>query len=164
MDARKDFPNVADVAALETEDGTAYHLKTDVFKRLMWYHYKDKSEEVIPVSIERILEIKALNRQGKKVASLVEGQPYKPMSEGQKRAFMPTPASSEVRQHDYKSAVGEDDVTRFDKSINQKTEQKHHHSSQERNAHNRNTHITNGEEPKEPKEHKVRTRRKKPRP
>ncbi len=73
LDAQKDFPDKS--ILLETEKGPAYHQKTDIHRRLMWYTY-EKAEEastnLIPLSIERIHEIIRINKSGKKVADLTE--------------------------------------------------------------------------------------------
>ncbi len=62
MEALEDFPRNAD--KLKTAAGTAFLVKTDIFKNLMWYVYKDQSRH-IPVDIEQVNEILELNRQNK---------------------------------------------------------------------------------------------------
>jgi len=71
MDATKDFPNTSIV--LETIDGFAYHQKTDVYKRTMWYSF-DKNNQInmVGIPVDRVKEIIALNKQGKKVEKLVD--------------------------------------------------------------------------------------------
>jgi len=58
---------------LETIDGFAYHQKTDVYKRTMWYSF-DKNNQInmVGVPVDRVKEIIALNKQGKKVDKLVD--------------------------------------------------------------------------------------------
>jgi cell fate regulator YaaT (PSP1 superfamily) len=73
LDARKDFPDKSIV--LETEKGPAYHQKTDIFRRIMWYAYEqgeNAAANLMPLSIERIHEIIKINKSGKKIADLVE--------------------------------------------------------------------------------------------
>ena len=73
LDAQKDFPDKSTI--LETEKGPAYHQKTDIYRRVMWYTYERSEEAVsilIPLSIERIHEIIRINKSGKKVADLAE--------------------------------------------------------------------------------------------
>ncbi len=67
LDALKHFPQNADT--LETNLGVAYLQKRDIFKNLMWYSYQD-SHTQYPLSIARVLEIKALNEKGKKAEEL----------------------------------------------------------------------------------------------
>ncbi|MES2588873.1 MAG: regulatory iron-sulfur-containing complex subunit RicT [Bacteroidota bacterium] len=68
LDAIKSFPTVE--TKLQTEKGTAFHVKTDVFKRLMWYMYSEGSG-LIALSPERVAEIKKMNEQKQKPADLV---------------------------------------------------------------------------------------------
>ena len=58
LDAIKSFPAVE--TKLYTEKGAAFHVKTDVFKRLMWYMYEGGSG-LIALSPERVAEIRELN-------------------------------------------------------------------------------------------------------
>ena len=96
IDAQKDFPDRS--IPLETEQGTAYHQKTDIFRRLMWYSYeKDSSVNITPIAIERVMQIHQLNKQGQKVPSLI--------------------AQENIPQRkilDYENGVNEDSLTRFD--------------------------------------------------
>lgn len=64
MDALKIFPRKAD--KLKTTMGTAYLQKKDIFKNLLWYSYPGSSK-LYPLSIERVNEIVALNKEGKAV-------------------------------------------------------------------------------------------------
>lgn len=67
MAAIKEMPHVE--KALQTERGDAYLQKTDIFKRLMWFGYKNDSNW-IALEPERVLEIQSLNKQGKKAIAL----------------------------------------------------------------------------------------------
>ncbi len=58
LDAIKSFPAVE--TKLYTEKGSAFHVKTDVFKRLMWYMYEGGSG-LIALTPERVAEIKEMN-------------------------------------------------------------------------------------------------------
>jgi cell fate regulator YaaT (PSP1 superfamily) len=69
LDAQHDFPETS--IPLETEEGTVYHQKTDVFKRLMWYSSKrDLPSEIICLTVDKVLEVIAMNRRGEKVKKL----------------------------------------------------------------------------------------------
>jgi cell fate regulator YaaT (PSP1 superfamily) len=78
MDALKEFPSTNVI--LETEGGRAYHRKTDIFKRMLWYAYSgdDKREQTeggdgntgggdggnwIALPVSRVNEIIELNKQ-----------------------------------------------------------------------------------------------------
>ena len=74
VDARGGFPSAdEDILMLETEEGTAHHVKTDIFKRCIWYNYEDNRDLCIPVPVERVTEILEANRKGKKPPTLIEG-------------------------------------------------------------------------------------------
>ena len=69
IDAQKDFPD-PDII-LQTEQGPAFHQKTDVFKRLMWYSMqKDMPAEIACLSVEKVKEIIDMNTRGEKVKKL----------------------------------------------------------------------------------------------
>jgi cell fate regulator YaaT (PSP1 superfamily) len=101
LDAIKDIP-MNDVK-LETERGTAFHQKTDIFKRIMWYSYTDAPETYIPLTIEKVKEIMEMNAQGKKPADLQGHQILE-----QPKEELP----------DYENVVGQDSITRFDDKSN----------------------------------------------
>lgn len=61
LDALQGFPNDCD--SIQVAKGTANLIKKDIFKNLMWYMLPDSSKQY-PVSIERAVKIKSLNRQG----------------------------------------------------------------------------------------------------
>lgn len=70
LDAQKDFPST-DIE-LETREGTAYYIKTDVYNGIMWYSFdKYTSLNVTPVPVERVKEIIALNKKNKIVEKLI---------------------------------------------------------------------------------------------
>ncbi len=96
LDAQKDFPDTSVV--LETENGPAYHMKTDVFKQLMWYSYhKELPVSVVCLTVASVKEIQDLNKKGEKVKKLesVEGKDVTSMIE-------------------YVSIGDEDSLTRFE--------------------------------------------------
>ncbi len=69
MDALQDFPRQADY--IRTEAGDARLIKTDIFKKLMVYEYKDGGKQY-PMTLETVREILALNAKGQKPAHLEE--------------------------------------------------------------------------------------------
>jgi len=68
MDALQHFPKNAD--RLKSEVGEARLVKTDIFKGIMWYQYKDQTK-LNPLTIERVNEILALNKKGKRPETLL---------------------------------------------------------------------------------------------
>ncbi len=69
LDAQKDFPDIT--IPLETENGKAYHQKTDIFGRLMWYSYdKESASEAACLEVETVKEIIERNKKGEKVKKL----------------------------------------------------------------------------------------------
>jgi len=71
LDARKDFPDTR--ISLHTLDGEAFHLKTDIFRRIMWYSFdKHSMANMIAISTDRVNEIIRMNKVGKKPAKLAD--------------------------------------------------------------------------------------------
>lgn len=60
LDALQGFPTDCD--QLQVAKGTAFLIKKDIFKNLMWYTLPDSNKHY-PVTIERVRKIKSLNRQ-----------------------------------------------------------------------------------------------------
>ena len=82
---------------LETENGTAYFMKIDVFKQLIWYSFKkDALENVTAIDIERAYEIIEMNKNGKKPEKLK------------------IPVNIDIHSFDYNDVVGQESITRFD--------------------------------------------------
>jgi cell fate regulator YaaT (PSP1 superfamily) len=71
MDALVDIPEVED--PLITEKGEALLQKTDIFKKLMWFGYKNENTW-IPVHAARVMQILELNKKGRKPATLLEDE------------------------------------------------------------------------------------------
>ena len=67
MDALSVFPDHAE--SLETVKGIAHLQKRDIFKNLMWYSFSDNNKQY-PLSIERVKEIKRMNKDGVKAEDL----------------------------------------------------------------------------------------------
>jgi len=108
MDALKEFPNTK--TRLETKGGGAFHIKTDVFKQMMWYLIeREKGQNaIIPLSIARVKEIIELNKNGEKPDDLND--------------FAFTPKVE--KKPDYSNVVGQDELTRFDKEFAKKKKNK----------------------------------------
>jgi cell fate regulator YaaT (PSP1 superfamily) len=69
MDALKDIPTIE--SPLLTEKGAASLQKTDIFRRIMWFGYKEENTWY-PLNIARVNEILALNKSGQRPATLEE--------------------------------------------------------------------------------------------
>ena len=94
-DARRDFPRVKE--PLQALDGEYYLVKSDILARTMQFSSsKEALVNVTTLSVERVKEIQALNRAGKKVDRLIAEQDL--------------PAAAE--EPTYRSE--EDSITRFD--------------------------------------------------
>ncbi|MEI8192386.1 MAG: regulatory iron-sulfur-containing complex subunit RicT [Flavobacteriia bacterium] len=61
LEAFKTFPKTE--IKLKTTKGEAYHIKTDVFKRMMWYAFPEDSG-LIMLTPERVKKIQELNKAG----------------------------------------------------------------------------------------------------
>lgn len=106
LDALKDIPNNID--RIETESGTAYLQKTDIFKKTMWFSYP-KAENWIPIPADQVREIAALNAQGKKAKDLVSPEKEE---------------TAENADPDYENVVGQDSLTRLDDRNRKKKKRK----------------------------------------
>ena len=106
LDAQKDFPNPE--IPLEILEGTAYHQKTDIFKRILWYSFDSKSGiNTMPVPVERVKEIQEMNRNGKKPDFLVDNS-----------------SSISLNEPSFDNVVGQESLTRFDAKSRRKKKSK----------------------------------------
>jgi cell fate regulator YaaT (PSP1 superfamily) len=64
MDALKDIPSVE--KPLQTIKGDAFLQKTDIFKRVMWFGYRGEESNWIPITVDRVKEVLALNAKGER--------------------------------------------------------------------------------------------------
>jgi len=63
LDALKHFPK--NHAKIKTKKGSAVHIKTDIFKGILWYVYEEGgTNSPMPLTIERTKEIISLNEKG----------------------------------------------------------------------------------------------------
>ncbi|MCD9016879.1 Signal peptidase-like protein [Fulvivirgaceae bacterium QH1ED-6-2] len=67
MDALEDIPKIE--APLQTEKGEATLQKTDIFRKIMWFGFKEENTWY-PLNIERVNHILRMNREGKRPATL----------------------------------------------------------------------------------------------
>jgi cell fate regulator YaaT (PSP1 superfamily) len=97
LDALKDFPETD--TKLETLKGTPFHQKTDIFRRLIYYSFRDEPDVFIAVPVARVKEIIAMNKEGQKPDTLV---------------IFKEPLFVQ-KEPDFENVVGQDSLTRFDK-------------------------------------------------
>ena len=97
IEAQNDIPDRS--IPLETKNGQAFHQKTDVFKRIMWYSFErgDMPMNMIPLSVDRVKEIIEMNKKGQQVDKLI-----------------PEQIATKSTDLLYTNVVGQDTLTRFD--------------------------------------------------
>lgn len=109
LESIKSFP--ATDTKLQTEKGSAFHIKTDVFKRQMWYLYEGDAGVgggLVPLSPERVREIAQMNAQGKKPSDLKDFVQQQVV----------------VREPNFDNVDDQDSLTRFDSSFKNKKRKK----------------------------------------
>lgn len=96
LDALKSFPK-QDVV-LKTEKGEAVFIKMDIFKKHLWYTYKQERFKWFRLTLEQVQEIIELNKNDEKSVSLEEYE-----------------SDIEIPEKvNFEDAVGQDSLTRFD--------------------------------------------------
>jgi cell fate regulator YaaT (PSP1 superfamily) len=122
LDSMKSFPKPE--TRLHTEKGDAFHFKTDVFKRLMWYGYQGENG-LIALTPERVKEIVKLNKEGVKPKDLKDFEIVE---------------QKEV-EVGYSNVVGQDSLNRFEKNF---TKSKNQNRKKKKN---KNTQLGNKDNP-----------------
>ncbi|MDR1668176.1 MAG: hypothetical protein LBS03_10890 [Bacteroidales bacterium] len=103
IEAQKNFPDTS--IPIETEQGKAYHFKTDIFRRIIWYSIgsdKDKDNDnvkYIPLDADVVTELLRQNRKGIKVKELLANEDVQ---------------SLQKTDISYLNAAGEDSISRFE--------------------------------------------------
>src|SRR5690554_4499945 len=116
VEALKEFPSPE--IRLKTKNGTGIHIKTDVFKRLMWYlHQTDKgiAPAIIGISPVRVKEIIEMNEDKKYPEDLAD--------------FSEATTELELETPEYSNAVDQDDLHRFDDTFAKKKKKKKKNSA-----------------------------------
>ena len=96
LDALNDFPKQEKI--LKTEKGDVEFVKIDIFKKTLWYTYKENRAKWFKLSLEQVLEIIDLNKNNEVAIPLEE---YESEIE-------------ELVTVDFENVVGQDSLTRFD--------------------------------------------------
>jgi cell fate regulator YaaT (PSP1 superfamily) len=125
LDALKEFPKQDTV--LKTEKGLAVFIKMDIFKKLLWYTYKDNSFKWFKLSLDQVNEIITLNKNNETVASLEEYE---------------LDIAEEVKI-DFENVVGQESLTRFDKPKQKKSRKRN-----KRNKRNKSKSTANSSDKK----------------
>lgn len=63
IDTLKHFPESG--IPLKTKKGKAFHVKSDVFRKIMWYAYTDDSNNLLALSIKNVFRIQKMNKRNK---------------------------------------------------------------------------------------------------
>ncbi|MAJ37633.1 MAG: hypothetical protein CMC19_06865 [Flavobacteriaceae bacterium] len=104
LEALKDFPPTD--CKLQTEKGVAYCQKTDIFKGLLWFTYRDEPSNWHEVHKDVVQEIIEINKSGKKISSIED--------------YIGESSETEEIKSYLEKDVLEDSITRFDKPKNKK--------------------------------------------
>jgi len=95
---------------IQTEQGTARHIKTDVFKHIMWFTFHGEGSElgIFPLNPQQVKEIVELNKEGIKPKDL---------------STYIIEQIDETKQ-EYENVVGQDDLNRFEHIYKKKRNKK----------------------------------------
>lgn len=119
VDAKNRLPKV--LGPLHLEDGDAFLMKTEALKGIMYFSYDEHSmARLFPLELNKVEDILEMNAQGKNAPSLIEEDVPK----------MP----------EFKSAAGEDSITRFDEVRKKKNIRKKNHGRRNNFKEGRNNH------------------------
>jgi cell fate regulator YaaT (PSP1 superfamily) len=127
MDALKDFPDTE--IPLETEKGSAYFIKMDIFKGILWYAYNNNEDyKWYSLNLLQVKDIVSLNASGKKAKSLSDIE-----------------IVEEAAGSGFENVIAEDSLTRFDRP-----KSKNRNKNRNRNKNNdRNNNAAKETEPQD---------------
>ncbi|MGZ3900504.1 MAG: PSP1 domain-containing protein [Bacteroidia bacterium] len=101
LDALKEFPDMEN-KRLVTKKGEAFLQKTDIFKRMMWFSYRHDTSVFIPMKVDKVKEVLELNAKNEQPEDLVSAVIME--------------AKIKVPEPGFENVVGQDSLTRFDRS------------------------------------------------
>ncbi len=108
VEAVKEFPSPH--AKIRTQKGKAVIFKMDIFKKIVYFiQIGEKGGGPIAISVEEANRLISKSNQGVKIQSINE---------------FAIPAQADEIDHTYSNVVGQDDLTRFDKSKREKRRNK----------------------------------------
>ncbi len=116
LDALKDFPSQD--TKLFTEKGLAFCQKTDIFKEMLWFSYKDEPGNWHVLSKEQVNEILEKNKKKEKVASL---EIYALDNNVEEKVV-------------FENVVGQDSLTRFDQPKRKGNRNKNRNRNRKKNS------------------------------
>ncbi len=136
-DALKNFPSTETI--LRTEKGDAHCQKTDIFKEVMWFAYKENVANWHVLTTAKVKEIIEMNKKGVKAVSL---ESY----------------AEEVKDNsekELKDMVGKESLTRFDSPKNSKnSKRKPSRNKSNAKANNATNTNNNKNRPRKPQQRK----------
>ncbi len=140
LDAIKAFPKTDN--KLQTENGNAYFVKTDVFKQLMWYSYEGEAGGgLVSLTPDRVREIAKMNAEGKKPKELNEL------------------VQVEKKEPDYTNVVGQDSLNRFEHTFknkkNKKKPGKKNRNQQQNSMNSESANFNRGDKITQPSDNKA---------
>jgi cell fate regulator YaaT (PSP1 superfamily) len=94
VDALKGIPSTE--VRLKTKHGDAFHQKTDIFQKLMWYSYVNEPGNLLAISVDQVISIIENNKKGILPEKLED---FTKVIE---------------KKSEFESGAGQDDLTRFD--------------------------------------------------
>jgi len=125
LDALKDFPSQE--TRLFTEKGLAFCQKTDIFKQMLWFSYKDEPANWHVLSKEQVNEIIEKNKKKEKVVSL---EAYAVDNLVEERVV-------------FENVVGQDSLTRFDRPKGKSTRARSRNKNKSKAKSNSNNNTSN---------------------
>lgn len=115
MDALRDFPETENLR-LKTKGGDAQLQKTDIFRRIMWFTYRDAPDVFYPLPVEEVKRIIEMNKKGEFAPAFIREEEKK--------------SKSIAKEPDFENVVGQDSLTRFD---NKNKNKGHRHNKKKKN-------------------------------
>jgi len=85
MDALKGFP--ANNIKLKTKQGIAFHQKTDIFRKTIYYSYSERPDVFLALAVDRVQEILEMNKKGELPDNLEDWVLVKPKEEDASPTF-----------------------------------------------------------------------------
>lgn len=125
LDALKDFPSQE--TRLFTEKGLAFCQKTDIFKQMLWFSYKDEPANWHVLSKDQVNEIIEKNKKKEKVVSL---EAYAVDNLVEERVV-------------FENVVGQDSLTRFDRPKGKSTRARSRNKNKSKAKSNSNNNTSN---------------------
>ena len=125
LDALKDFPSQE--TRLFTEKGLAFCQKTDIFKQMLWFSYKDEPANWHVLSKDQVNEIIEKNKKKEKVVSL---EAYAVDNLVEERVV-------------FENVVGQDSLTRFDRPKGKSTRARSRNKNKSKAKSNSNSNTSN---------------------